>query len=137
MRSCARRCHRAWLDRFRTPRRGRDVPVSERKPTISSEVRAWWREHRPRAGVVRTARSLCAMGWEFLRDSMPDRTRQRYGDADYDWENRVDTTSANVSWKARLIGLLNSSYQPIESDLFQEMLNRLGIDCGQFTFIDI
>ena len=77
------------------------------------------------------------MGWEFLRDSMPDRTRQRYGDADYDWENRVDTTSANVSWKARLIGLLNSSYQPIESDLFQEMLNRLGIDCGQFTFIDI
>jgi SAM-dependent methyltransferase len=68
---------------------------------------------------------------------MPDRRRQRYGDADYDWEHRVDTTSANVTWKARLIGLLNSSYQPIESDLFQEMLNRLGTDYGQFTFIDI
>ncbi len=68
---------------------------------------------------------------------MPDRSRQRYGDADYDWEHRVDTTSANVSWKARLIGLLNSSYQPIESDLFQEMLNCLRIDYSQFTFIDI
>ena len=68
---------------------------------------------------------------------MPDRARQRYGDVDYDWEHRVDTTSANVSWRARLIGLLNSSYQPIEPPLFQEMVNALGIDYDQFTFIDI
>lgn len=68
---------------------------------------------------------------------MPDRARQRYGDIDYDWEHRVDTTSANVSWQVRFIGLLNSSYQPIESPLFQEMINALEIDYGQFTFIDI
>lgn len=68
---------------------------------------------------------------------MPDRARQRYGDVDYDWEHRVDTTSANVSWRARFIGLLNSSYQPIESPLFQEMLNSLDIDYGQYVFIDI
>jgi len=68
---------------------------------------------------------------------MPDRARQRYGDVDYDWEHRVDTTSANVSWRARFIGLLNSSYQPIEAPLFQEMLNALGVDYAQFTFIDI
>ncbi len=68
---------------------------------------------------------------------MPDRVRQRYGDIDYDWEHRVDTTSANVSWRARFIGLLNSSYQPIEWPLFQEMLNQLAIDYSQFTFIDI
>lgn len=68
---------------------------------------------------------------------MPDRVRQRYGDIDYDWEHRVDTTSANVSWRARFIGLLNSSYQPIESPLFREMLNSLDIDFGQYTFIDI
>ena len=68
---------------------------------------------------------------------MPDRRRQRYGDADYDWKYRVDTTSANVPWRARFIGLLHSSYQPIERDLFQEMLNSLGIDYSQFTFIDI
>ncbi len=68
---------------------------------------------------------------------MPDRARERFGDVDYDWEHRVDTTSANVSWRARLIGLLNSSYQPIESLLFREMLDSLGIDYGQFTFIDV
>lgn len=68
---------------------------------------------------------------------MPDRARQRYGDVDYDWEHRVDTTSANVSWRSRLIGLLNSSYQPIEFPLFREMLDCLGIAYGDFTFIDI
>lgn len=107
------------------------------QPTVISELRAWWREHRPRAGTFRTARTLSAIAWEFIRDSMPDRARQRYGDVDYDWEHRVDTTSANVSWRARLIGLLNSSYQPIEPPLFQEMLNALEIDYAQFTFIDV
>src|SRR6185503_3005366 len=83
------------------------------------------------------ARTLASISWEFLRDSMPDRVRQRFGDMDYDWEHHVDTTSANVSWRARFIGLLNSSYQPIEPPLFQEMLEALGIDYSQFTFIDI
>jgi len=68
---------------------------------------------------------------------MPDRVRQRFGDMDYDWEHHVDTTSANLSWRARFIGLLNSSYQPIEPPLFQEMLEALGIDYSLFTFIDI
>lgn len=113
------------------------IPVRNGQPTIRSELQAWWREHRPRAGFLPTARTLLAMGWEFIRDSMPDRVRQRYGDIDFDWEHRVDTTSANVSRRSRWIGLLNSSYQPIESPLFQEMLNLLGIDYPQFTFIDI
>ncbi|HET8824346.1 MAG TPA: class I SAM-dependent methyltransferase, partial [Terriglobales bacterium] len=113
------------------------IHVRNGQPTVTSELIAWWREHRPRAGFIPTARALLAIGREFVRDSMPDRVRQRYGDVDYDWEHRVDTTSANVSWRARFIGLLNSSYQPIESPLFQEILNSLGIDYRQFTFIDI
>jgi SAM-dependent methyltransferase len=113
------------------------IHVRNGQPTVVSELRAWWREHRPRAGFVATSRTLLAIGWEFVRDSMPDRARQRYGDVDYDWEHRVDTTSANVSWRARMIGLFNSSYQPIESPLFHEMLNSLGVEYNQFTFIDI
>ena len=77
---------------------------------------------------------ICA---EFLRESLPDRKRARYGDVEYDWEYRVDTTSANVGWRARLIGLLNSPYQPVEPELFREIMNRLAIDFPQFTFIDI
>jgi SAM-dependent methyltransferase len=74
---------------------------------------------------------------EFLRDSLPDRKRERFGDADYDWDYRVDTTSANVGWRARLIGFFNSAYQPIEAEIFREMVNRLAIDFCQFIFIDI
>lgn len=103
--------------------------------TLRSALSAWWRE-QPNAIRVRLRR-LAAILSEFFRDSLPDRKRQRFGDAEYDWERRVDTTSANVGWKARLIGLLNSSYQPIEPEIFRAMMQALPIDFRQFTFIDI
>ena len=68
---------------------------------------------------------------------MPDRRRQRYGDVDYDWEYRVDTTSATIRWRTRLRGLLHSPYQPVEPELFRAMLNAVDIDFTRFTFIDI
>lgn len=77
------------------------------------------------------------VGWSFLRDSLPERKRRRYGDLDYDWEFRVDTTSATVGWRTRLLGLLHSQYQPIESELFREIMSSLDIDFRQFTFLDI
>ena len=73
----------------------------------------------------------------FLRDSMPDRARQRYGDMEYDWEHRVNTSSGTVGWRARLLGMLHSPYQPTEPALFREMMASLPIDFSGFTFIDI
>lgn len=105
--------------------------------TLISATLKWWREQRKQFSWWTTLRMLTSMFWDFLRDSTPERKRQRFGDADYDWEYRVDTTSANVSWQSRYIGFLNSSYQPIESELFEEMLNSIGVDYSQFTFIDI
>lgn len=75
--------------------------------------------------------------WEFARESTPSRRRQRYGDVDYDWDHRVDTTSATVAWRDRLLGTLYSSYQPTDPAVFHEMMNGLPIDCSQFTFIDL
>jgi hypothetical protein len=85
--------------------------------------------------------------WEFARDSTPARRRQRYGDVDYDWDHRVDTTGATVNWRARLLGMFHSPYQPTEPALFREMLASLmqssptlasaKIDFREFTFIDI
>jgi hypothetical protein len=40
--------------------------------------------------------------------SRRERRRQRYGDMEYDWEHRVNTTSGTVSWRARLLGLFHS-----------------------------
>ncbi len=82
-------------------------------------------------------RKLARLGCEFLRDSLPDRKRRRYGDMDYDWEFRVDTTSATVGWRSRLFGLLHSPYQPIEPQLFREIMATLEIDFSQFIFLDI
>jgi SAM-dependent methyltransferase len=82
-------------------------------------------------------RSLVGKLWEFARDSTPARRRERYGDIDYDWDHRVDTTSATVAWKDRLRGLFHSPYQPTEPALFREMVLSLRIDFSQSTFIDI
>ena len=106
-------------------------------PSLSSAIRHWWREERRSRSAFTTLGKLIGVGCEFVRDSLPDRKRQRFGDADYDWQYRVNTTSAGVSCSARLIGLLNSPYQPMEEDLFYEMLNRLAVDFAGFTFIDI
>jgi SAM-dependent methyltransferase len=56
---------------------------------------------------------------------------------DYDWEYRVDTTSATVSWRERLLGVFHSPYQPTEPALFREMIESLGVDFSQYTFIDV
>lgn len=78
---------------------------------------------------------------EFLRDSTPDRRRQRFGDADYDWEHRVNTTSGAVHWRDRLLGVFHSPYQPTEAALFHEMMRVLSehaaIDWPRFTFVDL
>jgi SAM-dependent methyltransferase len=111
--------------------------LSERGHTLTAAIRRWWREQRHHASFFTAGRRLIGLGFEFLRDSLPDRKRQRYGDVDYDWEYRVDTTSANVGWRARLMGVLHSAYQPIEPELFREIVNSLEIDFSQFTFVDV
>lgn len=74
---------------------------------------------------------------DFIRDSTPARRQQRYGDVEYDWEHRVDTTSATVSFRNRLLGVFHSAYQPTEEAAFREMIGRLPIQHEQFTFIDL
>jgi SAM-dependent methyltransferase len=105
--------------------------------SIRKSIQQWWRRARADAGLVATWRKLVALAWEFVRDSLPERKRQRYGDIDYDWEHRVDTTSATVGWRTRLLGLLHTDYQPIEPELFREMIAGLNTDLREFTFIDV
>ena len=87
------------------------------------------------------ARQFLAALWEFARDSTPERRRQRYGDADYDWDHRVNTTSGAVGWRERLLGGFHSAYQPTEPGVFREMLEGLqqqtAIDFRDFIFVDL
>ena len=108
-----------------------------KSPGLSSLIRGWWRNAVECDGALRAAKHLLRILWEFLRDSTPSRRRQRYGDVDYDWEYRVDTTGATVGWRDRLLGEFLSPYQPTEPALFHEMMAALKIDFSAFTFIDL
>lgn len=106
-------------------------------PSILPSMRRWWRERVPRVGFGKTAIEFAGEILGFLRDSTPERKRLRYGDMDYDWEHRVDTTSATVSWRERLMGVFHSPYMPTEPAVFREMIEGLGIEYARYTFIDL
>ena len=105
----------------------------------------WWKDAAGREGSIAASRMFAAMMWEFVRDSTPARKRQRYGDVGFDWEHRVNTTSAAVAWRERLLGVFHSAYQPTEPALFHEMMDALlrlvqsersTSELGEFTFRD-
>jgi SAM-dependent methyltransferase len=111
--------------------------ASPREPNLIQAYLQWWKDHRKQKGFFSTLWRLRGVLWEFVRDSTPGRRRQRYGDVQYDWDYRVNTTSATVSWQNRLLGMFHSPYQPTEPALFHEMMSALKIDFREFTFIDL
>jgi SAM-dependent methyltransferase len=104
-------------------------------------AREWWKNIASSEGTFAASHRLLAALWEFVRDSAPERRRQRYGDADFDWDYRVNTTSGTVGWRDRLLGVFHSPYQPTDPSLFHEMIDELlrqtQIDLRDFTFIDL
>lgn len=107
-------------------------------PSAWSVLRRRWHETRTRKGVMRSAWEIGADVWEFVRESTPERRRRRYGDVEYDWEHNVDTTSATVSNRTRLIAAISGApYQPTDPAEFHEMMESAGIDFQDFTFIDL
>jgi SAM-dependent methyltransferase len=116
-------------------------PSASGRVSISRSARQWWNDVAAREGQLAATRQLLAALWEFVRESTPERRRQRYGDAEYDWEHRVNTTSAAVDWRDRLLGVFHSPYQPTESILFYEMLEALRqqihSDFHDFVFLDL
>src|SRR5580693_5378051 len=106
-------------------------------PRLLSTIHHWWKENSARDGFFPTLKRFFSLLWEFVRESTPARRRQRYGDVEFDWDYRVDTTGATIGWRDRLLGHFHSPYQPTEPALFREMIANLKIDFQEFTFIDI
>jgi SAM-dependent methyltransferase len=99
-----------------------------------SALRRWWREQAREKGAAAATSLLIHNLWTFVRESTPERKRQRYGDMEYDWEHRVNTTSGTVGGRARLLGLFHSAYQPTDLALFREMMASLPALSQQFAF---
>ena len=110
-------------------------------PTILHSVRQYWHAFRSHRGFFGAAQSLLALLWEFAVESLPSRKRLRFGDADYDWEYRVNTTSGAVQWRERLLGKFHSEYQPTDPVVFHEMMALLreqdNFDFADYTFVDL
>jgi SAM-dependent methyltransferase len=115
--------------------------VDDPGPTIRQALVDYWTREADRVGSLAATASLLSKLQEYLRESTPSRLRQRYGDADYDWDCRVNTTSAAVGWRDRLLGILHSPYQPTDPAVFCEMIDdlreRTNIELGEFTFLDL
>ena len=116
-------------------------PSTSPRVNLPRSAWRWWNDVATREGKLAATRELLAALWEFARGSPPERLRQRYGDAEYDWDHRVTTTSAAVGWRNRLLGVFHSPYQPTEPALFHEMLASLAEDSHSdfhdFIFIDL
>ena len=106
-------------------------------PSLTRAFLEWWQGQVRRRGAREAARTLLSELRDFVVDSTPERRRQRYGDAGYDWDYRVDTTSATVSFRDRLLGVFHHAYQPTEPGPFHEMIAELPIDHRDFIFIDL
>jgi SAM-dependent methyltransferase len=108
------------------------------QPTVWSVMRRRWHDARSRKSFGDSIREIAVDLWEFLRESTPERKRLRYGDVEYDWEHHVDTTSATMTHRGRLLAALaGAPYQPTDPALFREMLEGLAIDYPHFTFVDL
>ncbi len=99
---------------------------------------AWLRDMRRRHGIWGTAKQLAAGAYALLRDSLPWRWRQRFGDLDFDWEQRVDTTWSNVGFATRVREIFaGRGYQPTDPQIFREMMEHVRADLSGYTFIDL
>jgi len=109
----------------------------QKQLSLQKALHTRWEELVRERGVLGAGGTLFRELWSFLRESTPEQRRRRYGDVEYDWDHGVNTTSATVSWRDRLLGVLHSAYQPTDPALFHEMLAALGMDFNEFTFIDL
>ena len=111
---------------------GRDLTLP-----LGRVMAEWWRDHRTRETPLSTAWDLFVNLWKFALESTPEQRRRRFGDVDFDFDHRVNTTGGTVSWRDRLIGIFTSEYQATDPALLHEMLQVLKVDFRRFTFIDL
>lgn len=109
-----------------------------RTPTLGEAGLAWVRDLAQREGLLRACSTVLTNAWELALDYLPSRRRLRYGDIDYDFDHRVNTTWAAPTLAVRLREIFTrGKYQPSEPELFHAILDRLAIKHDRFTFIDL
>jgi SAM-dependent methyltransferase len=102
-----------------------------------------WREGKLHYGTWRALRELAARLWRVMIELTPSYRQARFGDLDYDLEQSVNTTRANVSFKTQwLATMAGSPYYATDPWLFDEIMQSLtgaplNLRTERFTFIDL
>jgi SAM-dependent methyltransferase len=97
-----------------------------------------WRSSVRYYGMRHTVAQVAEAAYRFLLEFLPGRRKAKYGDLDYDFDHSVDTTRANVGFRAQLLAALSGhQYFPTEPWLFEEMINALPAKFQDFTFVDL
>ena len=110
---------------------------------FSRSLARFWREGRRHYGTWRTLRELVSSFSRAMIELTPSYRRARYGDLDYDLEQSVNTTRANVSFRTQWMATVaGSPYYASDPWLFAEIMQALGtppirIRFEGFTFIDL
>jgi 16S rRNA G966 N2-methylase RsmD len=77
-------------------------------------------------GLRHTLLQVGEAAYRFFREFLPDRRKAKYGDLDYDFDHMVDTTRANVAFRAQLTAALSGhQYFPTEPWLFEQIMQAV------------
>ena len=118
-----------------------------------------WRSSLRYYGLRHTLAQVSEAAYRFFREFLPDRRKAKYGDLDYDFDHMVDTTRANVGFRAQLTAALSGhQYFPTEPWLFEQIMEAVARSTqpsaissqptapqqeheykhlGEFTFVDL
>jgi len=110
-----------------------------RTQTVGEAALDWARDSVRSRGFFSSLSYLATQLWYLVRDSMPDRRRQRFGDIDYDCDFGVDTTWARLPLEVRLREVFTERlYQPTVPEEFSEIMRQLeAVDFEEYAFIDL
>src|SRR5436305_12840382 len=82
-------------------------------------------------GLRHTLAQVAGAAYRFFREFLPGRRKAKYGDLDYDFDHMVDTTRANVGFRAQLTAALSGhQYFPTEPWLFEQIMQALILSVG-------
>ena len=85
-----------------------------------------WRSSMRYYGLRHTLVQVGEAAYRFFREFLPDRRKAKYGDLDYDFDHSVDTTRANVGFRAQLTAALSGhQYFPTEPWLFEQIMQAV------------
>jgi SAM-dependent methyltransferase len=77
-------------------------------------------------GLRHTLGQVSEAAYRFFREFLPSRRKAKYGDLDYDFDHMVDTTRANVGFRAQLTAALSGhQYFPTEPWLFEQIMQAV------------